>query len=88
MANKRTLKKNIDLICASLFADTVAVSLYGTEAQQEQAETLLNTIAKMEVDFLGRVCHPEPGMKPNDYFKDLREKFSSQVQEILDQINA
>jgi len=84
MANKRTLKKNIDLICSSLFADLVAVSLYGTEAQQQQ----LNTIAKMEVDYLGRVCHPEPGMKPKDYFKDLREKFSSQVQEILDQINA
>ena len=80
MANKRTLKKNIDLICSSLFADVVAVSLYGTEAQQQQAEALLNTIAKMEVDYLGRVCNPEPGMKPKDNFKELREKFSSQVQ--------
>ncbi len=88
MANKRTLKKSINVICTSLFADLVALSLYGTEAQQQQAETLLNSIAKMEVDFLGRVSHPEPGMKPKDYFKDLREKFSSQIQEILDQISA
>ena len=88
MANKKTLKKSINLICDSLFADAVAVSLYGTEVQQQQAETLLNTIAKMELDFIGRVSHPEPGMPPKVYFKDLCDKFTAQAQEIIDQINA
>ena len=88
MANKRTTKKKINRICELLFADAVALSLYGTEAQQQQAQPLLNTIVKLEVDFVGRVCHPEPGMASKLYFKDLHEKFSAQVQEIVDQHNA
>ena len=88
MANKRTLKKSIEIICEQLFADAVAVSLYGTKAQQQQAESVLNAIAKIEVDFIGRISHPEPGMAPKAYYKELREKFAAQAQELLDQLNA
>jgi hypothetical protein len=87
MVNKRTLKRAIHLICDDLFAEAIALSLYGTEAQRESASALLYSIVKIEDDCIRRVSHPEPGIKPQDYFKDLREKFSAQVSDIVDQMN-
>ena len=87
MANKRNLKKKINLICEALFADCVAVSLYGPDGNKENMEALLFTIVKMEDHFTKRISHPEPGIKAKDYYKDLRDKFSAQVSNILDQIN-
>ena len=87
MANKRTLKRAIHLICEDLFAEAVAVSLYGPEASRSNAEALLFSIVKMENEFVRRASHPEPGMKAKDYFKDLREKFSAQTSDIIDQLN-
>lgn len=87
MANKRTLKKGIQLICEDLFAECVAVSLYGPEASKENAEALLFAIVKMQDNYINRISHPEPGISAKAYYKDLREKFSEQINEILDQIN-
>ena len=42
----------------------------------------------MQADFIARISHPEPGMEPRLYYKDLREKFSVQVSDIIDQINS
>ena len=87
MANKRKLKKQINLICEALFADCVAVSLYGPKGNQENMEALLFTIVKMQDHFTKRISHPEPGITPKAYFQDLREKFGAQVSNILDQID-
>ena len=87
MANKRALKQAIHLVCEELFAEGIAVSLYGTEAQRESAKALLYSIIKMEDEYVRRISHPEPGMAPQDYFKNLREKFSAQVSDIVDQLN-
>ena len=85
--NKRKLKKRINLICETLFADCVAVSLYGPEDNKENMEALLFTIVKMQNHFTTRISHPEPGIKPKVYFRDLHEKFGAQVNNILDQVN-
>ena len=87
MANKRKLKKSINLICETLFADCVAVSLYGPKGNKENMDALLFTIVKMQDHFTRRISHPEPGITAKDYYKDLREKFSAQVSNILDQID-
>lgn len=87
MSNKRKLKKRINLICEALFADCVAISLYGPEANRENMEAHLFSIVKMQDHYIRRVSHPEPGLKAKDYFKDLREKFNAQVNNMLDQIN-
>ena len=88
MANKRTLKKRINLICEELFAECVAISLYGPKGGKEASKDLFFAVVKLQDNYIKRVSHPEPGIKSKDYFKDLREKFSAGVQEILDQINA
>ena len=87
MANKRTLKKAINLICEDLFADGIAVALYGPRPKSE-VEDLLYSIVKLQNNYITRVSHPEPGMSAKAYYKDLREKFSAQVSEVLDQLNS
>jgi len=62
--------------------------LYGPENDRENAEAVLSSIVKMEDHYIKRISHPEPGIPAKKYYKDLREKFSSQVNEILDQINS
>ncbi len=85
MAKRRILKQNITNICSILFAEGVASSL--ENEHPENAEALLSSIIKMETDFVSRISHVEPGMKPKLYFKDLIEKFNAQVIEVVDQIN-
>jgi hypothetical protein len=87
MANKRTLKKAINLICEDLFAEGIAVALYGPRPKSE-VEALLFSIVKMQNNYISRVSHPEPGMKANAYFKDLWDKFCAEVGEIQDQLQA
>lgn len=86
MANKRSLKRSINLICEELFTECVAASLYGTELHKDNAEALLFSIIRLQSDFICRVSHPEPGITAKHYFKDLREKFAAQVSEAIDQI--
>ena len=85
MANRRSLKQTIALVCEDLFTECVAASLYGQN--KDSAKALIYSTAKMHNDFIRRVSHPEPGMPAKQYFKDLREKFVAQVSEIADQIN-
>lgn len=87
MANKRQLKHAIKLICEDLFAECVAASLYGPENNDENFEALLFSIIKMQDNYISRVSHPEPGMKAGKYFKDLREKFNAEVNDVINQIN-
>ena len=86
MANKRTLKRGINLICEKLFIECVAASLYGT-SHKDNANSLLASVIQMQSDFICRVSHVEPGMKPKIYFKKLREQFAAHVSEKADQIN-
>lgn len=88
MANKRSLKHAIKLISEELFSEAIAASLYGNEPNKENTEALLFSIIKMQNDYVSRISHPEPGIPPLAYFRDLRAKFSAQVIEIVDQINS
>ena len=87
MANKRSLKHIINLVCEDLFSECIAASLYGNNAHKDNAEALLFSMVKMQADFICRVSHPEPGMPAKQYYKDLREKFTAQVSELVDQID-
>ena len=87
MANKRSLKKVINVVCEELFTEAVAASLYGNEGYKENTEALLLSVVKIQQEFVCRVSHPEPGMPAKNYYKDLREKFAAQVSEMVDQIN-
>ena len=85
MTNKRDLKKAINRICCDMFAECAAYSLYNSD-KKENISAILTAILMMHNNHIRRVSHPEPGMKPKDYYKDLTEKFNAQIDEISDQI--
>ena len=78
MANKRELKRNINLVC-------IAASLYSNK--QDTANSLIYSTVKMQDDFIRRISHPEPGMPAAKYYKKLREDLVAQICDIVDQIN-
>jgi len=87
MMNKRSLKKAINAVSDQLFANAVAVSLYGSNRNQENDDVLINSIIKLREDFVSRISHPEPGMKKQAFYKDLLDNFIKQAQELADQIS-
>lgn len=87
MANKRDLKRTINYITSELFAETVAASLYNGNPSQEDVDGILSSIVMANNDFIKRVSHPEPGIKPGAYYQNLIHDFNKQVSEIIDQIS-
>jgi len=87
MANKRSLKHAINSVCGELLVETIAASLYGNAPHHGNADAVLFSILQMQANYISRISHVEPGIAPKAYFKDLREKFSNDADEIVDQIN-
>ncbi len=86
MANRRDLKHAINNICGELFAECVAVSLYG-KGNKENSKALLTSILVINSDYIQRVSHQEPGMKAKSFYNDLIKNFNKQVGELSDQIS-
>ena len=74
MANKRSLKHAINLICEELFAEAVAASLYGNNPKAGNADDVLTSIIRLQTDYISRISHVEPGMEARKYFRVLREE--------------
>lgn len=86
MANKRELKKLVNYICSDLFSECIAASLYNGNSNEEEVNSILISILIVQRDYVCRISHPEPGMPPKDYFKDLKERLNIQIEEISDNI--
>jgi len=88
MANKRDLKKSLSYASSELFAICVASYLTAEKDNHDSIDATLKGIIKTHSEFVSRVSHPEPGMKPKTYYKTLIEDFNKQVGELIDQIEA
>ena len=86
MAKRKELKRVINNICTDLAAEAVAVSLYESKPAEENVVAIINNILKMRNDYIRRVSHVEPGMKPKVYFNNLIEAFNNDTQEVIDHI--
>lgn len=87
MSNKRDLKRTINYICGDLFTEGIAASLYGENRDNDNTKAILTSILVMHSNYIRRVSHVQPGMPAKVYFKDLKDKFSKEVNEIVDQLN-
>ena len=85
MANKRSLKRNINYVCSELFSEVVAIS-YTTDAGEDNIKALLTSILGIHDDYVRRVSHLEPGLAPKVFYKNLITSFNKQASEIVDQI--
>lgn len=88
MANKRNLKQVINYVCSDLFAEGVALSMYGASENKETVDAILVSLLKTHKDFISRISHPEPGMKAKVYYRQLLLDFDKRINEIVDQLNA
>lgn len=86
MSNKRNLKKEINAICSALFAEAVAASLYNGNADEDNVNTLLATVLRMQSDYVLRISHPEPGMPRAKYYRTLIDHFNTDASAVADQI--
>ena len=84
MANKRTLKKNINNICSLLFSECVAESLYNNK--HERVAEMLSNILAMHGNYICRVSHPEPGLTAKTYYNDLINRFNAETEEMVNNI--
>lgn len=87
MANKRVLKRQINYICSELFAEAIAASNYASRDDVgDNLNVLLKGILRMHSDYIMRVSHPEPGIKPKKYYNLMIESLNKDVNDVLDQI--
>ncbi len=82
MANRRTLKKQINYICSELFAECVALSHYQIKVEQKDLDNVMTRILLMHDEFIRRISHTEPG-STKLYYKKLRADFNTQVDEVV-----
>lgn len=88
MAKKRDLKRTINYICSDLFAEGVAAGLYNADkADENTLHDILSTVIVTRNDFVKRISHPEPGMKPKVYYKHLIKDFNERINEVIDNIS-
>ena len=80
MANRRRLKKAINNICSDLMLVNVVV-LQDKPQLTEKLESIEQEILALNVDFVKRISHTEPGSVRLFYAK-LRQEFSEKVQSI------
>ena len=86
MANRRSLKRNINYICSDLFAECIAASIYKEKVNNETRDAILASILHVHSDFIRRISIVEPGMDAKKYFAVLIEDFNRHVSEIIDNI--
>ncbi len=86
MAKRRELKKTINFLCGELFAECVAIMHYQKPTRQEDVDSVMTSILRMQDDMLNRVSHTEPGMKASVYFKQLRADMGQQTDDIVEHI--
>lgn len=87
MANKRILKRKINSVCGDLFAECVVLAQLGVKTDRDNINALLTSILVTNNDFIRRVSHPEPGMAPKAYYKDVVDHFNKAVCEMTDQLS-
>ena len=86
MAKRKELTSVINNICTDLAAEVVAVSLYDSKPAEDNVLAIINNILNMRNDYVRRISHVEPGMKPKEYFNNLIEAFNNDTLEVIDQI--
>ncbi len=88
MANRRQLKKSINLVAGSLLVECVATQHFEHQAPQEDIDNIMASILRLQDDMICRVSHPEPGMPAKVFFKKLRTEMAQRTDEIINQLYA
>lgn len=104
MANKRSTKKQIRILCGALAGEILAAASCSDSADVEKVAEIVTRIARLQVKSLA-MCNFSFDKTPRDYadpatyhkelsaynrqaYKRLREVLNKEVEEILKEMNA
>ncbi|MCB9071027.1 MAG: hypothetical protein H6543_00900 [Prevotellaceae bacterium] len=90
MANRRTLKKGIQLVTSDLITESYINYLMLNKMDNAGFDAIVEKIADVNNDFLSRVNHPNGTKEPKlvkAYYKKLIEDFNKEVDQIIEKLN-
>ena len=90
MANRRTLKKGIQLVTSELITEAYISFFMLKKIDKNNFDTILGSIVDINNDFLSRVNHPNGTQEPKivkSYYQKLVADFNVEVGKIIDILN-
>ncbi len=90
MANRRTLKKGIQLVTSDLITESYINYLMLKKMDNAGFDAIVEKIADINNDFLARVNHPNGTKEPKlvkTYYKKLIVDFNKEVDQIIEKLN-
>ena len=90
MANRRTLKKGIQLVTSDLITESYINYLMLKKMDNAGFDAIVEKIADINNDFLARVNHPNGTKEPKlvkTYYKKLIVDFNKEVEQIIEKLN-
>jgi len=90
MANRRTLKKGIQLVTSDLITESYINHLMLQKMDKSGFDAIVEKIADINNDFLARVNHPNGTQEPKlvkAYYKKLVADFNKEVEQIIEKLN-
>ncbi len=90
MANRRTLKKGIQLVTSDLITESYINHLMLQKMDKSGFDAIVEKIADINNDFLARVNHPNGTKEPKlvkAYYKKLIADFNKEVDQIIEKLN-
>lgn len=81
MANRKSLKKQINYIVECMYAELCFYSV-APNSNKEKIADALTKIIQLQEEYIKRISHVEPG-NTKAFFKQLKNEFDTQVDLIL-----
>lgn len=85
MAKRRNLKKSINMVCADLLMECLAVKQNHPGIKDADVENIARSIVVMQDDFLSRLSHVDK-RQVTRFFNQLEDDLAVSTNEIIDQI--
>ncbi len=85
MANKKDLKKAINLMCTDLLIELLGAEQASPTAAKQDIENIAQSILLMRNDFVNRLSHVDK-RQVRQFFTQLDEDLTASTNDIVDQI--
>ena len=85
MANRRSLKKNVNYISDVTIGMCIVDSMNASAERREVISELVSKVINLRADIISRISHTEPG-NVKGFYKKFRVDFNAKVNEIIEAI--
>lgn len=86
MANRRSLKKNVNYISDVTIGMCIVDSINASAERREVISELVSKVINLRADIISRISHTEPG-NVKGFYKKLKSDFNSQIEEVFNKLN-